>query len=300
MPSVPEPLTLAPGVTIRPIGEPLSVFDLAAAGGVGFKEWAILEPIAHACSCEIESALDSAITPGYDTLNRAWLASTLLVLRGFTSHLCIACSRYSWRIIAGHQKRHSPVFSEQMAEEGVESAIFEPKEGLPTFQGQLLDFHLKILSDGGTRAAFVSEEDSQWVNNNYDMFNRLASESEPFRFALEAATDWRYSTNIRSAVARLWAGIEAIFGISSELVYRISLLAASLTRPRGEERKRRFDEVKKLYGMRSKIVHGDKLSQEKLQHALRESFQLLRELLLISIKRGHMLGPEDFNSAVFY
>ena len=74
-------LTLAPGVSLRPLEQPLSVFDVACAGAVGFRGWAVLEPVAPGCCSEIESAKDAAILPGYDTLNRAWLASTLLVLR---------------------------------------------------------------------------------------------------------------------------------------------------------------------------------------------------------------------------
>src|SRR5262245_43619859 len=81
--------TLAPGVSLRPLENPISVFDLAAVGAVGFQGWAVLEPVAPTCRSEIESAKDAAILPGYDTLNRAWLASTLLVLRGFTQHLCV-------------------------------------------------------------------------------------------------------------------------------------------------------------------------------------------------------------------
>lgn len=300
LPEVSEPLTLAPGVSLRSIGEPLTVFDLAAAGAVGFRGWSVLETFAPACKCEIESALDANVTPGYDTLNRAWLASTLLVLRGFTNHLCVACSRYTWQKIAGHQQRHSGVFRKQMEEDGVEAATFKPREDLPVFTGQLLDFHLKILSDGKTQPAQVTQDDAQWVYSHYDSFNALAAERESFRFALEAATDWRYATDARSAVARMWAGIEAVFGVSSELVYRISLLSASLTRPRGLERKKRFDEVKKLYGMRSKIVHGDKLSEDKLYDALAMSYELLRELLLLAIERGHMLGEKDFDEAVFH
>jgi hypothetical protein len=300
LPLVPEPLTLAPGISLRPLNNPLSVFDLAAAGAAGFRTWSVLEPVSSACTCEIESALDADITPGYDTLNRAWLASTLLVLRGFTTHLCVACSRYSWQIIAGHQQRHSGAFKKQLHEEGVEAATFKPKQDLPPFKGQLLDYHLKLLSDGNQPPKQVTVEDAKWVYSHYDSFNLLASESESFRFALVSATDWRYFTDVRSAVARLWAGIEAIFGVSSELVYRISLLSASLTRPRGEERKRRFGEVKKLYGMRSKIVHGDKLSDEKIHLALTQSYDLLRELLLLSIEKGHVLGSDDFDAAVFH
>src|SRR5690348_6296503 len=78
-----SPLPIASGLTLKALDSPLSVFDLAAAGAVGFREWAVLEPLAAACTAEIESAADAAILPGYDTLNRAWLVSALLKLRGF-------------------------------------------------------------------------------------------------------------------------------------------------------------------------------------------------------------------------
>lgn len=164
----------------------------------------------------------------------------------------------------------------------------------------MLDFHLKVISDGETQPQLVTAEHAQWVKEHFDTFNELAAHSESFRFALEAAMDWRYATDVRSAVSRLWAGIEAMFGVSSELVYRISLLAASLTRPRGEDRKKRFEEVKSLYGMRSKIVHGGQLSNEKINQALAMSYRLLRELLLLAIERRHMLDSDDFDAAVFY
>ena len=66
---------LASGLALRPLGVVPSVFDLAAAGAAGFRQWAALEPFASLCTCEIESSFDGAAPPGYDTLNRAWLAS---------------------------------------------------------------------------------------------------------------------------------------------------------------------------------------------------------------------------------
>ena len=126
LPRPDKPMTLAPGLTLVPLDSPLSVFDLAAAGAVGFREWAMLEPVARYCTCEIETAKDSDVRPGYDTLNRAWLASALLVLRGFSRHLGIACSSYSWNLIAGHQERRSPAVRQELAEKGVDAALYNP------------------------------------------------------------------------------------------------------------------------------------------------------------------------------
>ncbi len=293
------PLTLAPGVSLRPLEQPLSVFDLASAGAVGFRSWAVLEPVASSCCCEIESAKDAAVLPGYDALNRAWLSSTLLVLRGFTRHLCVACSAYSWNIVAGHQERTSDVFRQQLREEGPDAAVYESKRDLPKFQGNLLDFHLTMLTNKDARRGEVAVEDGVWIHEHFDIFNGLAAKSQPFRFALEAATDWRFAKDARSAVARLWSGIEAIFGITSELVYRISLLSACLLEEGGDKRKANFKEVKKLYGLRSKVVHGEQLNEDKIASALNDSYHLLADLLLLSINKGHVLGQEDFDQAVF-
>lgn len=298
-PPIAKPLALASGLSLRPLVEPLSVFDLAASGAAGFRTWAVLEPVAAACTCEIETARDADITPGYDTLNRAWLASALLVLRGFTRHLCVACSSYSWSEIAGHQKRTAPIFHQQLADEGPHNAVYSSKRQLPRFHGNLLDFHLSMIVNSASRTDEISETDAVWVRENFDTFNRLSANNEPFRFALESSIDWRYAKDARSAVARLWSGIEAIFGINSELVYRISLLSASLLVSRGQERKEKFNEVKHLYGLRSKAVHGEKMTEAKLAEALNGSFHLLADLLLLAVERGHALSQDDFDQAVF-
>ncbi|MFQ5916066.1 MAG: hypothetical protein ACE5JS_23070 [Nitrospinota bacterium] len=187
-----------------------------------------------------------------------------------------------------------------MHEEGVESAVFESKRDLPRFIGDILDFHLTLLVDQNPRTDPINEEDIEWVYQHFTTFDRLAANSEVFRFALEAAIDWRYAKDVRAAIARLWSGIEAIFGVTSELVYRISLLSASLLEPRGEKRKAKFEAIKKLYGIRSKAVHGESLSEEILSFAMNDSSRLLRDLLLLTIEKGHVLGLDDFDEAIFF
>lgn len=299
LPRFDSSLVLAPGVALRPLESPLTVFDLAAAGGVGFRGWAALEQFAPACTAEIESAKDANITPGYDTLNRAWLTTGLLVLRGFTKLWGVACSGYSWNLIAGHQPRHSEHFRKQAESDGIDSAVFQPKHSLAPFRGNLLDYHLSCFIDAGCRSDAPNEADAQWIKTHFEVFNRLAADSEPFRFALGAAIDWRFAKEPRSAVARLWGGIEALFGISSELVYRISLYSACLLAERGEARKRKFEEVKRLYGLRSKVVHGEKLAEEKISQAMSDSFHLLRDLLLVAVERGQPITAADVDDAIF-
>jgi hypothetical protein len=293
------PLILAPGLALRPLASPLSVFDLAAAGAVGFKGWAALEQFAPVCTAEIESAKDADITPGYHALNRAWLMTGLLVLRGFTRVSGVACSSYSWNLIAGHQPRHSEHFQKQARDEGIQKAVFEPKHSLSRFRGNLLDYHLTYFIDPVSRTDAPNEADAEWARVHFDIFNDMASQNEAFRFALEAGFDWRFAKEPRSAVARLWGGIEALFGINSELVYRISLYSACLLAKRGEPRRRKFEEVKRLYGLRSKVVHGEKLAEEKISQAMTDSFHLLRDLLLLAVDRGKPITIQDVENAIF-
>ena len=91
-----------------------------------------------------------------------------------------------------------------------------------------------------------------------------------------------------------------MFGINSELVYRISLYAACLLAVRGDARKQKFEEVKKLYGLRSKVVHGEKLSDDKIAQAMSDSFHLLRDLLLLAVHKGHPIMSDDIDEAVFF
>jgi hypothetical protein len=287
---------LGSSIVINRLFFPLSVFDLAALGAAGFRQWATLEPLAPTATAEIVSPTNAAVLPGFDALNKCWLVSALLVLRGFARHICPAVSAYSWNLIAGHQKQTSQHFQQQLKDEGVERAVYESRRALPAFQGDLLDYHLKILIPKKIRNDAFDATEATWIAEHFEIFNRLAAEDERFRFALEASIDWRYSKDVRSALARIWSGIESLFNINTELVYRISLLAATVWAPRGQERINAFRNIKNLYGIRSKAVHGEPLTDDKLSKGLHGSFELLRHLILDAITFGRIRSEDDFLS----
>jgi hypothetical protein len=81
-------------------------------------------------------------------------------------------------------------------------------------------------------------------------------------------------------VARVWAGVESLLGISSELFYRVALSASTVIAPRGTNRITAFKKIKGLYGVRSKTVHGEPIAEDKLFTGLHDSFDILRTLLL--------------------
>jgi hypothetical protein len=294
LPLTEDRFELGSSIVLQRLFNPLSVFDLAAVGAVGFREWATLEPLAPVATAELISPMSAATLPGYDALNKCWLASALLVLRGFARHLCPAVSAYSWNFVAGHQSQRSETFRRQLAEEGTSSAVYNPRDSLPQFKGGLLDYHLRLLIPRECKETPFDNAEAEWFVGNLEKFNGMAAEDERFRFALEAAVDWRYAKDARSGISRLWAGIESVFGINSELVYRISLLASTIVAPRGKGRVDAFRRIKSLYGIRSKAVHGEPLTNNKLRTGLYESFDLLRLLLLDAVERGSVRTEEDY------
>ena len=294
LPLAEDKFELGSSLTLHRLLKPLSVFDLASVGAVGFREWATLEPLAGTATAEIISPVNAAAVPGYDALNKCWLVSVLLVIRGFARHICPAVSAYSWNFIAGHEKATAPSFRRQLVEEGLEKAIYEPRGSLPRFQGGLLDYNLRLLLPRETRSTPFDSSEATWVVTHFEQFNELASREERFRFALEAAIDWRFTKDARAAVARIWAGLESLLGINSELVYRVSMHAATVLAPRGPERLEAFKNVKALYGVRSKAVHGEPISEDKLFKGVHDSFELLRSLLVDAVERGGVRSEEDY------
>lgn len=282
-----EGFSLGPGLWIKPVTPPLTIFSLAAFGSAGFKEWAVLEPIANSCKSEIISAKDADITPGFNALNRAWLATALLTLRGYTEQIGVACSSVSWDEAEGLRAK----ISASVPKNEAESTPFR-------FQGGLLDYHMRII---GIKSEIrqLDAIDAEWVADHFEKFNLLASTSEPFRFALQAAVDWRFSTDFRAAIARVWAGIEAILELKMETVFRMSTIAAALLAPRGEARIEKYKTLLKLYGARSKAVHGGQMKDELQVDTLFQSFKLLSEILLICIEKNRALNKADFESALF-
>lgn len=294
LPLVEQEYNLGQSVILRRLLRRLSVFDLASIGAAGFHEWAVLEPLASAATAELISPRGEAEIPGYDALNKCWLASSLLVLRGFARHTCPAVSAYSWNFIAGHQAHTSETFRTQLVEEGVDRAVYSPRGSLPPFVGGLLDYHLRLLIPVDTRDDPFDATEAEWIKEHFQRFNLLAAENDQFRFAFEAAVDWRYARGPRSAIARLWAGIEALFGIKSELVHRISLLASTALHPRGPERIRGFKETKRLYDLRSRAVHGAAVAEDALLAGAHQSYELLRLLLLDIVHRGSVPSEDEW------
>jgi len=249
----------------------ISVFELAGLGAKGFNEWSLIQPYCYLQNnFEIVSS-ENDLEYGYDILNRAWLLNTLLVLRKKISINSIAFLNNSWNNL----------------------------KDIEEVNANLCDYHVKMIRVDIVNDIKIMDSDIDWIRKHFEIANILAFKHEKFRYALEVLNSWRYCIDVKSAIAIIWAVIESIVNVSSEITYRLSLSIASLLCNRGDERLHKFKDIKKLYALRSKVVHGSNLKDNEVESALIGSFLLLSELIKYMIENEKLIMESDFEEAIF-
>lgn len=200
-----------------------------------------------------------------------WTVSSLLRLRSGGMFVACEIAQYPWDVVDGlppdaHDRRFLPT----------------------SRRAPWWDEHVVV---------HVSTEDGRWVGEHLDDVLRLRGDRK-FHFALECFDGAFEETDVRMAISKAWAGIEGLFGVSSELRFRIALYVATVLCPPGPDRLRQFKASAKLYDQRSKVVHGVALSAEALRACAVESLGLLRGLLVDVIERRSVRATRDIEAAL--
>ena len=143
--------------------------------------------------------------------------------------------------------------------------------------------------------ATITGEDIHWVSIHIKPFAKLL-ESVQFKLAVEALTTHAHQSSLRMTVATLWSGIEALFDVNSELRFRLAMYVDVLLEPRGATRIALFRRIRQLYDVRSKAVHGVKVSDDTLAEHIREVRAVLSRLLSAFIERGSVHSVEELES----
>lgn len=137
----------------------------------------------------------------------------------------------------------------------------------------------------------VNEQEALWLERNFENARVLLKEPN-FMNAVHAMASHQWHPHPRAKLAILWSGIEGLFGIESELVFRISLYCARFLSPDNQEkRKSVFSNVKKLYKLRSSAVHGSQIGS-KPDSGVAESAELLQSLIMKCIELNELPKPE--------
>ena len=152
------------------------------------------------------------------------------------------------------------------------------------------NFHMHGMI--GRTPYVLTEEDSKWIESHFAIAKNLLEE-ERFQTSVHCLASYRWHTMPRIRLAVLWAGIEGMFGASSEIRFRISVYIARFLYPQDEIKRREiFEMVKKLYDSRSAAVHGGKVKGD-IKKSVEKSAELLCQLILRCIEQGSMPREND-------
>lgn len=138
----------------------------------------------------------------------------------------------------------------------------------------------------------LNSDDINWVKANINEARFLLN-NDKFQTAVHCLASYRWHSMPRIKMAVLWAGIEGMFGATSEIRFRISLYISRFLHPvDADARKATFESVKKLYNSRSAAVHGSKTKAD-LSQSVEESAVLLKELIRQTIENKAIPNEEE-------
>jgi len=138
----------------------------------------------------------------------------------------------------------------------------------------------------------ITKEDTEWLKRYFANAQSLL-DNNSFSTAIHSMATYRWHTMPKVQLAILWAGIESLFGINSELSFRISLYISNFLAGSDKDKaKGIFDETKSLYKARSSAVHGDNIRGD-LDSFVEKSSSLLNKLIIKCVVANEMPNVED-------
>lgn len=160
----------------------------------------------------------------------------------------------------------------------------------PTSKVTVTNYYLRGLSNSSPPR--LVEADIQWIEANYEKARTLL-DNESFQNAVHCLASYRWHSMPRARLAVLWSGIEGLFGVDSELMFRVSLYAAHFLEPQDRTKQREiFENVKELYKLRSKAVHGGRMKYDT-KDGVDKSASLLLSLIRKCTEAGALPNTES-------
>ncbi len=138
----------------------------------------------------------------------------------------------------------------------------------------------------------LTEQDVAWLEAHFSDAQLLLHDHK-FQTAIHCLASYRWHSMPRARMALIWAGIESLFGVDSEIVFRVSLYVAKFLAPNDPlEQKVLFDLTKRLYKSRSMAVHGGKMKGDPKVDVV-DSAALLRRLVIRCTELAELPKPEN-------
>ena len=140
---------------------------------------------------------------------------------------------------------------------------------------EVTNYHMRSLIGS---PYLLTKDDEDWIEQNFTNAKSLL-DNNSFSTAAHSMATYRWHSMPRIQLAVLWTGIEALFDISNELSFRISLCVSKfLAKDNLEEMKKIFDDTRTLYKARSSAVHGSNIKGDS-NSLVDKSALLLNELI---------------------
>lgn len=141
----------------------------------------------------------------------------------------------------------------------------------------------------------LTADDKNWIENYFARAQELIWD-EAFMTAVHSMATYRWNPHPRVQLSILWAGIESIFKINSELNFRISLyISKFLSDKDPTDGKKIFQEIKSLYKARSSAVHGDTI-KGNASLLVKSSASILNRLIRKCVETG---GLPEVDSLIY-
>ncbi len=265
----PESVEIVPGLTLRQtyahvFGPLLAAFKRPPSPHSPHPAPWMAVGSGTAWDIEIEMELMESSRPtGFDRLNSLWFATALLRLR------------------TGMPLR-MPIIS-PMAFNGVASSQQEPQ--FVTIETQ--STQLKLAKD---HSSVVTLDDVEWLRQFYVSGATLADD-EHFGAAFMMFDESVWVSKPRAGLLLAWGAIEcAIRPGQRDTTKRLARHMAALLEPRGPNRTRLYQQVKRLYCVRGEVIHaGASISPDNYF----ETLELARRLFLTCFEQRVLPSAKD-------
>lgn len=138
----------------------------------------------------------------------------------------------------------------------------------------------------------LNDNDEKWINAYYSTAYKLL-DKDPYMTAVHAMASYKWHSMPRVQLSVLWSGIEALFEVSTEISFRISLYIVNfLAGSDAAGARELFSKTRKRYSSRSASVHGGKI-KGNIDDLVSESAILLNRIIRRCAELGTLPDTED-------
>jgi len=141
---------------------------------------------------------------------------------------------------------------------------------------------------------FIKDGELNWARQNKSNFDKLIGNAT-FSSAMRCFGNAHFLPDLDMRIMLLWSGIERLLEVDSELTRRIALYSSIVIPGTQVEKVERFKSIKILYNIRSKAVHGGKISDMALQEGYEGAAKILAQLLSRCVEIGRVPSPSELD-----